>query len=118
MKPWRMRKSLGAEVVEQEVYGIDPFTHNLVLDTMPVMPPMETDDARHAFIEDVSRTLHSWEPFWLCCFPVSAIRLTADQPCMGAKAPVELDILPAMLIEHDDICIDQDVLLLCSPVRL
>jgi len=45
---------LGAEVVEQEVYGAGhPFTHNLVLDTMPVMPPMVTDDA-HAFIEDVS----------------------------------------------------------------
>ncbi|XP_019098453.1 PREDICTED: histone-lysine N-methyltransferase ATXR3-like, partial [Camelina sativa] len=35
VKEYKPRKSLGDEVLEQEVYGIDPYTHNLLLDSMP-----------------------------------------------------------------------------------
>ncbi|KAM7275665.1 hypothetical protein ACFE04_017531 [Oxalis oulophora] len=35
VKDYKSRKFLGDEVIEQEVYGIDPYTHNLLLDSMP-----------------------------------------------------------------------------------
>ncbi|KAM7271013.1 hypothetical protein ACFE04_030227 [Oxalis oulophora] len=35
VKDYKSRKLLGVEVIEQEVYGIDPYTHNLLLDSMP-----------------------------------------------------------------------------------
>ncbi|MQL80434.1 hypothetical protein Taro_012877 [Colocasia esculenta] len=35
VKDYKPRKMLGVEVIEQEVYGIDPYTHNLLLDSMP-----------------------------------------------------------------------------------
>lgn len=35
VKDYKPRKLLGEEVIEQEVYGIDPYTHNLLLDSMP-----------------------------------------------------------------------------------
>ncbi|XP_078428561.1 SET domain protein 2 [Wolffia australiana] len=52
VKDYKPRKTLGVEVIEQEVYGIDPYTHNLLLDSMP-------DDAdwplveKHNFIEEI-----------------------------------------------------------------
>ncbi|KAL5976100.1 hypothetical protein ACLOJK_020430 [Asimina triloba] len=52
VKDYKPRKKLGDEVLEQEVYGIDPHTHNLLLDSMPKeldWPPLE----RHLFIEEV-----------------------------------------------------------------
>ncbi|ERN12742.1 histone-lysine N-methyltransferase ATXR3 [Amborella trichopoda] len=52
VKDYKPRKKLGDEVLEQEVYGIDPYTHNLLLDTMPEeldWPLLE----RHSFIEEV-----------------------------------------------------------------
>lgn len=52
VKEYKPRKSLGDEVIEQEVYGIDPYTHNLLLDSMPEeldWPLLE----KHLFIEDV-----------------------------------------------------------------
>ena len=52
VKDYKPRKQLGCEVLEQEVYGIDPYTHNLLLDSMPDesdWPLME----KHMFIEDV-----------------------------------------------------------------
>ncbi|EFJ04494.1 hypothetical protein SELMODRAFT_432361 [Selaginella moellendorffii] len=40
IKNYHPRRELGVEVMEQEVYGIDPYTHNLLLDTMPKIPAM------------------------------------------------------------------------------
>lgn len=58
VKDYKPRKQLGVEVLEQEVYGIDPYTHNLLLDSMPEdldWPLLE----KHLFIEDVLlRTLN------------------------------------------------------------
>lgn len=58
VKDYKPRKELGHEVLEQEVYGIDPYTHNLLLDSMPDesdWPLLE----KHFFIEDVLlRTLN------------------------------------------------------------
>ncbi|KAF9589653.1 hypothetical protein IFM89_026787 [Coptis chinensis] len=51
VKDYKPRKQLGGEVLEQEVYGIDPYTHNLLLDSMPEeldWPLLE----KHVFIED------------------------------------------------------------------
>ena len=52
VKDYKPRKQLGDEVIEQEVYGIDPYTHNLLLDSMPEeldWPLLE----KHLFIEEV-----------------------------------------------------------------
>lgn len=58
VKDYKPRKQLGGAVIEQEVYGIDPYTHNLLLDSMPEeldWPLLE----KHLFIEDVLlRTLN------------------------------------------------------------
>jgi hypothetical protein len=58
VKDFKPRKMLGDEVLEQEVYGIDPYSHNLLLDSMPEeldWPLLE----KHLFIEDVLlRTLN------------------------------------------------------------
>ncbi|GMP66976.1 hypothetical protein CsSME_00027111 [Camellia sinensis var. sinensis] len=58
VKDYKPRKQLGVEVIEQEVYGIDPYTHNLLLDSM-----LEGSDwtilDKHLFVEDVLlRTLN------------------------------------------------------------
>ncbi|PIN14920.1 histone H3 (Lys4) methyltransferase complex, subunit SET1 [Handroanthus impetiginosus] len=52
VKDYKPRKSLGDEVLEQEVYGIDPYTHNLLLDSMPDESDWSLID-KHLFIEDV-----------------------------------------------------------------
>ncbi|EPS70938.1 hypothetical protein M569_03815, partial [Genlisea aurea] len=58
VKDYRPRKSLGYEVIEQEVYGIDPYTHNLLLDSMPDESDWSLVD-KHLFIEKVLlRTLN------------------------------------------------------------
>ncbi|KAL3509629.1 hypothetical protein ACH5RR_029030 [Cinchona calisaya] len=58
VKEYRPRKQLGYEVIEQEVYGIDPYTHNLLLDSMPESSDWSLLD-KHVFIEDVLlRTLN------------------------------------------------------------
>lgn len=52
VKDYKPRKQPGDEVIEQEVYGIDPYTHNLLLDSMPEeldWPLLE----KHVFIEEV-----------------------------------------------------------------
>ncbi|XP_009144717.1 histone-lysine N-methyltransferase ATXR3 [Brassica rapa] len=57
VKEYKPRKLLGNEVLEQEVYGIDPYTHNLLLDSMPELDWSLQD--KHSFIEDVVlRTLN------------------------------------------------------------
>uniref|UniRef100_A0A1J3JLM3 Putative histone-lysine N-methyltransferase ATXR3 n=1 Tax=Noccaea caerulescens TaxID=107243 RepID=A0A1J3JLM3_NOCCA len=58
VKEYKPRKLLGDEVLEQEVYGIDPYTHNLLLDSMPGELDWSLQD-KHSFIEDVVlRTLN------------------------------------------------------------
>ncbi|XP_010551744.1 PREDICTED: histone-lysine N-methyltransferase ATXR3-like [Tarenaya hassleriana] len=52
VKEYKPRKLLGDEVIEQEVYGIDPYTHNLLLDSMPKELDWSLQD-KHSFIEDV-----------------------------------------------------------------
>lgn len=58
VKDYKPRKSLGDEVLEQEVYGIDPYTHNLLLDSMPDESDWSLVE-KHLFIEEVLlRTLN------------------------------------------------------------
>lgn len=52
VKDYKPRKRLGDEVLEQEVYGIDPYTHNLLLDSMPEESDWPQSE-RHLFIEEV-----------------------------------------------------------------
>ncbi|XP_043725695.1 histone-lysine N-methyltransferase ATXR3-like isoform X3 [Telopea speciosissima] len=52
VKDYKPRKRLGNEVLEQEVYGIDPYTHNLILDSMPDDVDWMLLD-KHMFVEDV-----------------------------------------------------------------
>ncbi|KAE9457787.1 hypothetical protein C3L33_10325, partial [Rhododendron williamsianum] len=52
VKDYKPRKQLGFEVIEQEVYGIDPYTHNLLLDSIPEGSDWSLQD-KHVFIEDV-----------------------------------------------------------------
>eukprot|EP01018_Ginkgo_biloba_P011217 Gb_22849 [translate_table: standard] len=52
LKDYKPRKRLGDEVVEQEVYGIDPYTHNLLLDSMPKGSDYSLQ-AQHQIIEEV-----------------------------------------------------------------
>lgn len=54
VKEYKPRKMLGVEVLEQEVYGIDPYTHNLLLDSMPDESEWPLVD-KHKFIEEVCR---------------------------------------------------------------
>ncbi|KAL3697909.1 hypothetical protein R1sor_011985 [Riccia sorocarpa] len=51
VKDYQPRKKLGEEVLEQEVYGIDPYTHNLLLDTMPLDTDY-SDAQKQQFIEE------------------------------------------------------------------
>ena len=53
LKDFKPRKRLGEEVLEQEVYGIDPFTYNLLLNTMPADSELFTDKQKQFFIEEV-----------------------------------------------------------------
>ncbi|KAK6134868.1 hypothetical protein DH2020_031409 [Rehmannia glutinosa] len=58
VKDYKPRKSVGDEVIEQEVYGIDPYTHNLLLDSMPEESDWSLVE-KHLFIEEVLlRTLN------------------------------------------------------------
>ncbi|XP_073222053.1 histone-lysine N-methyltransferase ATXR3-like isoform X3 [Cicer arietinum] len=58
VKSFKPRKQLGHEVIEQEVYGIDPYTHNLLLDSMPEELDWSLQE-KHLFIEDMLlRTLN------------------------------------------------------------
>ncbi|XP_057457990.1 histone-lysine N-methyltransferase ATXR3-like isoform X2 [Lotus japonicus] len=52
VKNFKPRKQLGNEVIEQEVYGIDPYTHNLLLDSMPEEFDWSLQE-KHLFIEDI-----------------------------------------------------------------
>ncbi|KAJ1698179.1 hypothetical protein LUZ63_006691 [Rhynchospora breviuscula] len=52
VKEYKPRKTLGDEVIEQEVYGIDPYTHNLLLDSMPEELNWPLTD-KQVFIEEI-----------------------------------------------------------------
>ncbi|XP_050206422.1 histone-lysine N-methyltransferase ATXR3 [Mercurialis annua] len=52
VKEYKPRKQLGDEVLEQEVYGIDPYTHNLLLDSMPEELDWSISE-KYLFIEDM-----------------------------------------------------------------
>jgi hypothetical protein len=52
-RDYQPRKRLGEEVLEQEVYGIDPYTHNLLWDTMPSEITGFSETQRQQFIEEV-----------------------------------------------------------------
>jgi [histone H3]-lysine4 N-trimethyltransferase ATXR3 len=59
VKDYQPRKVAGDEILEQEVYGIDPYTHNLLSDIMPSDLELSPTD-KHIFIEEVIDTrLHA-----------------------------------------------------------
>ncbi|XP_071698145.1 histone-lysine N-methyltransferase ATXR3-like [Rutidosis leptorrhynchoides] len=93
VKDYKPRKQLGDEVIEQEVYGIDPYTHNLLLDSMP---PEESDwhlTDKHVFIEDVLlRTLNK---------QVRSFTGTGNTPMKYSLKPVIEDILKSAKDDHD-----------------
>ena len=51
LRDYKPRKRLQYEVLEQEVYGIDPYTHNLLMDSMPTNRLDFPDSRRHLVIE-------------------------------------------------------------------
>ncbi|KAH7365252.1 hypothetical protein KP509_18G017200 [Ceratopteris richardii] len=52
LREFKPRKHVSEEVIEQEVYGIDPYTHNLLLDSMPTHRLDFSDSMKHQLIED------------------------------------------------------------------
>eukprot|EP00250_Pteridium_aquilinum_P014016 c21723_g1_i2 orf=471-7637(-) len=52
LREFKPRKHVSEEVVEQEVYGIDPYTHNLLIDSMPASRLDFSDARRHQLIEE------------------------------------------------------------------
>ncbi|KAK2987988.1 hypothetical protein RJ640_011251 [Escallonia rubra] len=92
VKDYKPRKQLGDEVLEQEVYGIDPYTHNLLLDSMPGdsdWPLLE----KHLFVEDVLlRTLNK---------QVRDFTGTGNTPMKYPLRPVVEEILRTAEKYHD-----------------
>lgn len=92
VKDYKPRKQLGDEVIEQEVYGIDPYTHNLLLDSMPEESDWHLLD-KHVFIEDVLlRTLNK---------QVRDFTGTGNTPMKYPLKPVIEDILKGAKGDHD-----------------
>ncbi|PWA74297.1 F-box domain, cyclin-like protein [Artemisia annua] len=92
VKDYKPRKQLGDEVIEQEVYGIDPYTHNLLLDSMPEESDWHLLD-KHVFIEDMLlRTLNK---------QVRAFTGTGNTPMKYPLKPVVEDILKKAKVDHD-----------------
>ncbi|KAI3780786.1 hypothetical protein L2E82_10777 [Cichorium intybus] len=99
VKDYKPRKQLGDEVIEQEVYGIDPYTHNLLLDSMPQDSDWHLLD-KHVFIEDVLlRTLNK---------QVRGFTGTGNTPMKYSLRPVIEDIFKSAKEGHDsrtaDLC--------------
>ncbi|KAI9176968.1 hypothetical protein LWI28_009314 [Acer negundo] len=83
VKEYQPRKQLGDQVIEQEVYGIDPYTHNLLLDSMPEELDWSLLE-KHLFIEDVLlRTLNK---------QVRHFTGTGNTPMMYSLQPAVEDI--------------------------
>ncbi|KAK1388983.1 Histone-lysine N-methyltransferase ATXR3 [Heracleum sosnowskyi] len=92
VKDYKPRKQLGDEVLEQEVYGIDPYTHNLLLDSMPDESDWPLSD-KHVFIEDMLlRTLNR---------QARSFTGTENTPMKYSLEPVIEDILKSSKEEHD-----------------
>jgi hypothetical protein len=92
VKDYKPRKTLGDEVIEQEVYGIDPYTHNLLLDSMPGESDWSLLD-KHLFIEDVLlRALNK---------KVRDFTGTGNTPMKYPLQPVVEGILKSAQEEHD-----------------
>ncbi|XP_052177771.1 histone-lysine N-methyltransferase ATXR3 isoform X2 [Diospyros lotus] len=92
VKDYKPRKQLGVEVIEQEVYGIDPYTHNLLLDSMPEGSDWSLQD-KHVFIEDVLLRMLNKQ--------VRHFTGTGNTPMMYPLQPVVEDILKTAKEEHD-----------------
>ncbi|XAR55424.1 hypothetical protein NMG60_11035491 [Bertholletia excelsa] len=92
VKDYKPRKQLGHEVIEQEVYGIDPYTHNLLLDSMPEGSDWTLQE-KHRFIEDaVLRVLNK---------QVQHFTGTGNTPMMYNLKPVIEEILKNADEDHD-----------------
>nr|XP_017257593.1 PREDICTED: histone-lysine N-methyltransferase ATXR3 isoform X3 [Daucus carota subsp. sativus] len=92
VKDYKPRKQLGDEVLEQEVYGIDPYTHNLLLDSMPDESDWPLSE-KHVFIEDVLlRTLNR---------QARSFTGTENTPMKYTLEPVIEEILKTSKEEHD-----------------
>ena len=92
VKDYKPRKQLGDEVIEQEVYGIDPYTHNLLLDSMPQDSDWHLLD-KHVFIEDVLlRTLNK---------QVRGFTGSGNTPMKYSLKPVIEDIFKTAKEGHD-----------------
>ncbi|XP_024523733.1 histone-lysine N-methyltransferase ATXR3 [Selaginella moellendorffii] len=86
IKNYHPRRELGVEVMEQEVYGIDPYTHNLLLDTMPKIPAMTLQE-KLQFMEE---TL------------LQAINKEVKQFTGTGKAPIDFSLEPVIQRIVDD----------------
>lgn len=92
VKDYKPRKQLGDEVIEQEVYGIDPYTHNLLLDSMPEELDWPLHE-KHLFIEEV-----------LLCTLNKQVRHftgTGNTPMMYHLQPVVEEIQKTAEEKHD-----------------
>lgn len=92
VKDFKPRKQLGDEVIEQEVYGIDPYTHNLLLDSMPEEMDWPLSE-KHMFIEDV--LLHTLNK------QVRSYTGTGSTPMMYDLRPVIEEIVRTAEENHD-----------------
>ncbi|GLT87043.1 hypothetical protein SLE2022_051450 [Rubroshorea leprosula] len=112
VKDYKPRKLLGDEVIEQEVYGIDPYTHNLLLDSMPEELEWSLLE-KHLFVEDVLlRTLNKQvrhftgtgtTPMKYHLQPViEEIRRVAEEDCDIRTMRMCQGILKAMESRPDD----------------
>ncbi|KAK7312744.1 hypothetical protein VNO77_36837 [Canavalia gladiata] len=112
VKDYKPRKQLENEVVEQEVYGIDPYTHNLILDSMPEELDWSLED-KHLFIEDkLLRMLNKQvrgftgtgnTPMSYPLHPViEEIERCAEEHCDAGTVRMCLGILKAMDSRPDD----------------
>ncbi|KAH1098656.1 hypothetical protein J1N35_015577 [Gossypium stocksii] len=92
VKDYKPRKELGDEVIEQEVYGIDPYTHNLLLDSMPEELEWPLED-KQSFIEDVLlRTLNK---------QVRQFTGTGNTPMMYSLKPIVEEIKRVAEVDCD-----------------
>ncbi|XP_061369493.1 histone-lysine N-methyltransferase ATXR3-like [Gastrolobium bilobum] len=112
VKDYKPRKQLGNEVIEQEVYGIDPFTHNLLLDSMPEELDWSLQE-KHLFIEDILlRTLNKQvryftgtgsTPMSYALQPViEEIERCAEEHCDAKMVRMCQGIVKAMASRPDD----------------
>ncbi|KAE8686536.1 Histone-lysine N-methyltransferase ATXR3 [Hibiscus syriacus] len=112
VKDYKPRKELGDEVIEQEVYGIDPYTHNLLLDSMPEELEWPLED-KQSFIEDVLlRTLNKQVRYFTgigntpMMYPlksiVEEIKRVAEVDCDKRTMKMCLGILKAIEARPDD----------------